>query len=149
MNPEQLVKIEEQIGECILNIFRSDKIKQSDVAKAEIGLKYLRTIRTINYQRFSGLVQFAGLYSAEHREDIAKNIIAPRIQLCGDVTTDPGEIKKVFEKMQEYKEEAASKDLIIQTKENLISDLKDEMTSKDNPKLQELIIDEYKLKRNM
>jgi len=160
MNPAQLAEIEEKTGEYILTIFRSDKIRPSDVTKAEIGLKYLKTITGMNYQKFSSLVQFAGLYSAEHREDIAKNIILPRFQLCGDVTTDPGEIKSIFEDLRVYKQEKEiekqEKDIIVmdankrvQAAENKVEDLKDELELKGKSLLQEIAKEEYKLKRDI
>lgn len=167
MNPERFNEIRDLMEAEVLEIMRSKKPKQESIQKVKVGLGYIKAVTSDELHKLSTVVQIAGLYTQERREEIAKKIIPPMYQLIDiDSQIIPGkELQKMIAEKQiastearfalsevqklkiekEHIEEETQKR--IQAEENKVADLKDLLDSKDKTKLQESAINEYNLKR--
>lgn len=169
MNPEKFKEIKDSVENEVLEVMRSPKPKKESIQKVKIGMDYVKAVTSGELQKLSVVVQIAGLYKPEDRAEIAKKIVPPIYHLIdSDVQIVPGnELKKLieakekaFKEASEKREEAertrsekevvqqqAAKD--VQNLQNKIEDMKDEKKTKEAPKLQEIIEEEYRQKRDI
>lgn len=155
MSLENLIEIQTLTEEKILEVMRSKKMKPE--VQADIGLKYIKTITSNEMQKLGAIIQVAGLYTPERREEIAKKIIPPMSNIIDpNIQVITGqEYKKFFDSMNQMKHEHAEMGKRVEQKEaekqklvNVIADLKDDKNTKEAPSLAESIKKDYQLKRD-
>ncbi len=154
MNLELRKEIEDLTGQKVLDTLRSKNKKPEK--QAELGMKFMKTVSSIETERVSVVIQAAGLFTPQNREEIAKKIISPmslvidpNIKLVNEV-----DIKNLFDTLQQTKQEkeAAMQETkqVMEEKtkiENRLADILDDQKNKEMPAIIEAAQEEYRAKR--
>lgn len=148
MNLELRKEIEDLTGQKVLDTLRS-KSKNPE-KQAELGLKFMKTVSTIETERASVIIQAAGLYTPQNREEIAKKIISPISTIIdpNQKLVNDSDLQNLFDALkQERQEKEAAKEREKKI-ENKLADILDDQKNEEKPAILEAVQEEYETKRD-
>ncbi len=148
MNLELRKEIEDLTGQKVLDTLRSKSKKPEK--QAELGLKFMKTVSTIETERASVIIQAAGLYTPQNREEIAKKIISPISTIIdpNQKLVNDYDLQNLFDALkQERQEKDAAKEREKKI-ENKLADILDDQKNKEKPAILEAVQEEYETKRD-
>lgn len=147
MNLEVRKQIEDLTEQKILDTLRLKNKKPEK--QAELGLKYMKTVSTIETERASIIIQAAGLFTPQNREDIAKKIISPISTIIDPniKLVNESDMQNLFDTINQERQKTNIAEEEKKKAVNKLADMLDEKKNRETPAMLEAAQEEYRAKR--